>query len=124
MNGLSYLLDTNTIIGLLKGNDEAISILSGINLPACGFSAITRMELLSYPDLTMDEEQAIHRLLDRMTHLAISPLIEDLTIQFRHQHRVKLPDAIIAATATAHGIKLLTLDKKLAVKLQGQFAQQ
>ncbi|MGZ8158809.1 MAG: PIN domain-containing protein [Methylobacter sp.] len=38
-------------------------------------------------------------------------------MQFRHQHRVKLPDAIIAATATAHGIKLLTLDKKLAVKL-------
>jgi hypothetical protein len=35
------------------------------------------------------------------------PLIEDLTIQFRQQHRVKLPDAIIAATATAHGIKLL-----------------
>jgi predicted nucleic acid-binding protein len=83
----------------------------------CEFSAISRMELLSYPDLTMDEEQAINRLLDRMTHLAISPLIEDLTIQFRHQHRVKLPDAIIAATATAHGIKLLTLDKKLAVKL-------
>jgi len=27
MNGLSYLLDTNTIIGLLKGNNEAISIL-------------------------------------------------------------------------------------------------
>ena len=56
MNGLSYLLDTNTIIGLLKGNDEAISILSGISLAACGFSAITRMELLSYPDLTKDEE--------------------------------------------------------------------
>jgi len=52
MRGLSYLLDTNTIIGLLK----AISILSGINLPACGFSAITRMELLSYPDLAIDEE--------------------------------------------------------------------
>lgn len=64
-----------------------------------------------------DEGQGINRLLDRMTHLAISPLIEDLTIQFRHQHRVKLPDAIIAATASAHGIKLLTLDKKLAVKL-------
>lgn len=26
MNGLNYLLDTNTIIGLLKGNDEAISM--------------------------------------------------------------------------------------------------
>ncbi len=38
MNGLSYLLDTNIIIGLLKGNDEAVSILSGISLPVCGFS--------------------------------------------------------------------------------------
>ncbi|WP_206667286.1 hypothetical protein [Candidatus Methylobacter oryzae] len=45
--------------------------------------------------------KAINRLLERMTHLAINPLIEDLTIQFRYQHRVKLSDAIIAATATA-----------------------
>jgi hypothetical protein len=56
-------------------------------------------------------------LLERMTYLAISPIIEDLTIQFRHQYCVKLPDAIIAATAKAYGIELLTLDKKLAAKL-------
>ncbi len=51
-----------------------------------------------------------------MTYLAISPIIEGLTIQFRHQHCVKLPDAIIAGTAKAHNIELLTLDKKLAAK--------
>jgi predicted nucleic acid-binding protein len=117
MNGINTLLDTNIIIGLLKGNEQVITVLSGISLSACGFSGITRMELLSYPSLTKDEEQAINRLLARMTYLAISPLIEDLTIQFRQSHRVKLPDAIIAATATAHNLKLLTLDKKLALKL-------
>ena len=116
MNGLNYLLDTNIIIGLLKGNDTVISDLRGISLTACGFSAITRMELLSYPSITADEAQAINRLLERMAYLAISPIIEDLTIQFRHQYCVKLPDAIIAATAKAYNIKLLTLDKKLAAK--------
>jgi predicted nucleic acid-binding protein len=117
MNGLKYLLDTNIIIGLLKGNDAVIPVLRDISLTVCGFSAITRMELLSYPSITADEAQAINRFLERMTYLAISPIIEDLTIQFRHQYCVKLPDAIIAATAKTYGIELLTLDKKLAAKL-------
>ncbi len=55
MNGLNYLLDTNIIIGLLKGNDTVIPVLKGISLTVCGFSAITRMEWLSYPSLTADE---------------------------------------------------------------------
>ncbi len=118
MNGLNSLLDTNVIIGLLKGNESVIPLLHNIPLQTCGYSAVTRMELLGYPDLTTKETQAINQLLARITYLAISPLIEDLTIQFRQQHRVKLPDAIIAATAMAHGIQLLTLDKKLLVKVQ------
>ncbi|MFI3219438.1 MAG: PIN domain-containing protein [Methylococcales bacterium] len=117
MNGINTLLDTNIIIGLLKGNSQAIELLNNIHLSACAFSAITRMELLSYPNLNTEEERAINQILANMTRLTISPLIEDLTIQFRHAHRVKLPDAIIAATATAHNLKLLTLDKKLAIKL-------
>jgi hypothetical protein len=99
MNGLNYLLDTNIIIGLLKGNDTVIAVLSGINLTACGFSAITRMELLSYPSITADEARAINSLLERMTYLAISPIIEDLTIQFRHQHCVKLSTAFFSINA-------------------------
>jgi predicted nucleic acid-binding protein len=117
MNGLEYLLDTNFIIGLLKGDEAASAIARGISLEACGYSAITRMELLSYPELSKDEVQIINRLLERMTYFAISPEIEDLTIAFRQQHKVKLPDAIIAATAKAQNVVLLTFDKKLAAKL-------
>ncbi|SJM95412.1 putative nucleic acid-binding protein [Crenothrix polyspora] len=117
MNGLKYLLDTNFIIGLLKGDEASVAIASGINLAICSYSAITRMELLSYPDLTEVESLVINRLLARMNYIAISPEIEDLTIVFRQQHKVKLPDAIIAATAKAQKIGLLTFDKKLAAKL-------
>lgn len=117
MNGLNYLLDTNIIIGLLKGNHESISALNGVELTNCGYSAITRMELLSYSNLTQNEVHLIENLLTRMAYLAISPKVEDTTIQFRQQYQVKLPDAIIAATAIVHNIQLLTLDKKLAAKL-------
>jgi predicted nucleic acid-binding protein len=117
MNGLSYLLDTNIIIGLLKGNQESIAQLVGVALPSCAYSAVTRMELLSFPHLTESESTLIGQLLMPMTYLAISPVVEDVTIEFRQRHQVKLPDAIIAATAKVHGLQLVTLDKKLAAKL-------
>lgn len=117
MNGLDVLLDTNVIIGLLKGNPEALAILTDVNLDASGYSAITRMELLSFPGLTDEEALVIQQLLSRMVYLPISPEIEDLTIEFRKQTSVKLPDAIIVATAESHRLRLLTLDKKLAAKI-------
>ncbi len=53
-----------------------------------------------------------------MTQISIDRTIEDKTITLKQQHRIKLPDAIILATASYHQIELLTLDKKLANKLQ------
>jgi len=116
MSGIKYLPDTNIIIGLLKGREPAVNALKGINITDCGYSAVTRMELLGFPGITPEEERAIHNLLERMTHLSLTPMVEDLTIQIRRQHRLKLPDAIIAATAKAHRLALLTLDKELAGK--------
>jgi predicted nucleic acid-binding protein len=113
MNGIKYLLDTNIIIGLLKGNEQAVSITRGINLSACAFSAITRMELLGFPDITEHEYQAISTLLSGMTHLALTTAIEDETIRLRRQRRLKLPDAVIVSTAITYNLKLITLDKQL-----------
>lgn len=52
-----------------------------------------------------------------MIYLAITPAIENETIEFRKAHKTKLPDSIIAATAKHYQLELLTLDKKLASKL-------
>jgi predicted nucleic acid-binding protein len=47
----------------------------------------------------------------------LTPIIENIAIDFRRRHHTKLPDSIIAATAKAYQVELLTLDKNLANKL-------
>jgi len=119
MNGIKYLLDTNIIIGLYQHQPMILGVLIAkkIKIQECAYSAITRMELLSYHAITPVDKQAIELLLSRMSYLAITPAIENETIEFRHCHKTKLPDSIIAATAQHHQLELLTLDKKLASKL-------
>lgn len=119
MSGIKYLLDTNIIIGMYQKTPAVLALLADkdISINECAYSSITKMELLSFPTITESETVAINSLLDRMAYLSIDNKIEDLAINFRRVHKTKLPDSIIAATAQAHHIELLTLDKKLAVKL-------
>lgn len=115
MNGINYLLDTNFILGLLKATPEVLAIVTGRDLlsSSCAYSAVTRMELLGYPDITSDEERLIADRLSKFTYLSISSEIEDLAIALRRTRKLKLPDALIAATAIHHGLELLTLDQAL-----------
>ena len=116
MNGVKYLLDTNILIGMYKHLPDVRNLLnaSSATTANCGYSAITRMELLSYPGITQAEITALQNLLAKLTYLPLTMAIEDATISLRRAHRVKLPDAIIVATAEVHGLRLLTLDKNLA----------
>lgn len=120
MNGIKYLLDTNIVIGLLQRDLIILDIVNDrqIQIGECAYSAITRMELLSFPSITPTEKEAIVFLLSRMTYLTITPAIENETINFRYTHKTKLPDSIIAATTKYHELELITLDKKLANKLK------
>ena len=71
------------------------------------------MELLGFPDITFDEQQLIEHCLADLTHLAVTTSVENQAIDLRRSRKVKLPDAIIAATALVHGLELLTLDAAL-----------
>lgn len=119
MSGINYLLDTNIIIGLYENQPAVLPLLQTrqIKIQQCAYSAITRMELLSFPALSEQEKQVIESLLARMTYLAITTEVENETIAFRREHKTKLPDSIIASTARQARIELLTLDQKLAGKL-------
>lgn len=104
------LLDTNVIIDLV---DATLPALSGEWLETAmitnrhRISVITRIELFSKlvnPDTTRVLVGFV-----RFTEvLGLDEPIIQQTIQLRQQHRIKLPDAIIAATALAHGFPLLT----------------
>ncbi len=71
------------------------------------------MELLGYPGLPKEEERRILGFLQNCLVLPIDEAVEQRAIQLRRSGNCKLPDAIIAATALVHKLKLLTLDERL-----------
>lgn len=115
MSGIKYLLDTNFILGILKSNLLVHVQLSSRQLLAdeCSYSAITRMELLGFQSIAREEESLIVQKLGYFTYLPLTRDIEDRVIGLRRSRKIKLPDAIIAATALCYGIELLTLDRHL-----------
>lgn len=122
MSGIDYLLDTNFILGLLKSNPETLALINDRQIKShqCAYSAITRMELLGFPGITSAEEFLIQQKLARLTHLAVTSSVEDIAIGLRRTRKVKLPDAIIVATALSVGVELITFDRQL----QSVFAEE
>lgn len=112
MSGTEYLLDTNFILGMLKATPTVLDVINRERLMAgqCAYSAITRMELLGFPGITGDEDSLIRSRLSMFTYLPVDVAVEDRAIALRRSRRVKLPDALIAATAITYGLRLLTLD--------------
>jgi predicted nucleic acid-binding protein len=109
MNQPLIVLDTNIALYYLGGR-LAVPLPSGSH----HISIITEMELLSYPNLSQSEEQQIQNFLAQLLILEIDASIKDMAIALRKQYRLKLPDAIISATAQSFNALLLTNDLKIA----------
>lgn len=110
---LSFVLDTNVVLYHL-GNRLAENLPDG---PLC-ISIITEMELLSFPGLSEKEEEEIQRLLKGINIIELSKPIKNEAIQLRKTFKLKLPDAIIIATAKNLSAPLITNDFALA-KIEG-----
>ena len=70
-------------------------------------SVITRIEVLGFP-MTADARQQAEDLLAQFDETPLQEAIVQRTILVRQQHRVRLPDAVIAATALERGVPLVT----------------
>lgn len=103
------VLDTNIALYYLGGRLTA-PLPSGLY----HVSIITEMELLSYPNLSRSEEQQIQSFLSQLLIVDIDTPIKNMAIALRKQHRLKLPDAIVSATAQSLNAVLLTNDTKLS----------
>jgi predicted nucleic acid-binding protein len=104
--------DTNAIIRIINGsiNPDGLKIGEGAEQAV---SVITRIELLAYPDITADEEQDIQEFLSGVD-IPLTTEIENETIKIRRANpRVKLPDAVIAATAVLLDALLISGDPHL-----------
>ena len=111
-----YLLDTNTIIDYLGGKfySNAKNNLDKIIDEEINISVINKIELLSFSKVEQN-------LLDFVNESNVYKLDEDIvgqTIKIRKEHRIKLPDAIIAATALLFNFTLITNNTKDFKKLE------
>ncbi len=102
-------MDTNILLYFLKGDKEVIEMIAEKELI---ISFITELELLSFGELAPGSEGTIRELLDGCFIVNITPEIKTLTISIRRQSRLKLPDAIIAATAGSMKLPLVTADRQ------------
>ena len=111
------LLDTDVLIDFLRGQRNAVSVVSS-NADRIILSSIVVAEL--YAGLrggTGDAEQtALERLLSLFRVVPVSHTIAKLGGLYKREygrsHGVGLADAIVAATATVEGAKLKTLNVK------------
>ena len=76
-------------------------------------SVITEIELLSYSNLTKEDETALKNLLSHFESIELTKSVKEKTIQIRRDSKLKLPDSIIVASALDNDAILVTSDKQL-----------
>lgn len=108
MNGNDYLADTNIMILLGNGSEPITEFLQGKNIY---ISFISEMELLSKPNITSEQIKTVRDMIDSCILIEMNNKIKSEAIKFRRKHRLKLPDAIVAATAKYLRVPLITMDK-------------
>lgn len=109
MSGNKLLLDTNAVLYLLNGDETLADFLEGKELY---ISIITELEILSYKKITEAEQLKISEFLGELIIINITNEIKKITIELRKNFNLKLPDSIIAATATSLEMPFITSDKQ------------
>lgn len=107
---MSVLIDSNILIYYINGQlpPAARACFENAVVEGAGYSSITRIEVLGWAGHTPASRQSTQSLLEQMQEIPLAEAVIVQTIQLRELHRVKLPDAIIAASALAHDLVLMT----------------
>jgi predicted nucleic acid-binding protein len=108
-----FVLDTNIIISHFEGLRRLTDIMGNFSLDNIWVSVMTRMELLAWSNLDSEGERQVRAFLDKISIATLSPEIEAEAIALRRKTRLKIPDAIVVATAVTFDAMLVTKDKAM-----------
>ncbi len=114
MPGSRYLLDTNALVALLQGNQELLGLTQAAQW--LGLSVINVLEFLGFEGLSSHDRDLLSQFVERVTVVDLvhsnSELMEGIAA-LRQSRALKLPDAIVMASAAVHQATVLTNDIQL-----------
>ena len=107
MNGNKYFLDTNIILYLLNGD---VTLAELLDQKLLYISFITELELLSFKNISSEEDGVIRDFISQCKIVSINETIKQETIRIRKAYGTKLPDSIIIASAIYLDLPVITAD--------------
>ena len=111
MSGRRFPLDTNAVVALLRGEGGVLDALQDAEW--VGVSIITQLEFLSFSGLTKADADLFGKFLDQVAVVPLTSqdeVLVDTAVRIRKRHRLKLPNAIIAASAVVNHAALVSAD--------------
>ena len=93
------MLDTNIIIDTLNNNLDALAFLDTLGDCEIYINPVVAIEVLAKDGMSEHEESAARALLDSFKWAEIDKLCCETAIKIRRSKELRLPDALIAASA-------------------------
>lgn len=106
MKGIDFLVDTNFLINISLNNKLVFPFLDY----SYAISYVTEIELLGAFSISKINKKNAQNLIDNCFIIEMNPEIKKETILLKQKYKLKLPDAIIAATAIVYKLPFLTSD--------------
>jgi predicted nucleic acid-binding protein len=98
------LVDTDVFVDHLRGAHRLRPGTDSVN-----YSAVTRCELFAG---SAEQEGAVGLMLSPFTELSVNREVAEVAGRIRRGSGVRTPDALIAGTALAHGLTLVTRNRR------------
>jgi len=111
---MRYLIDSNILIYFItaSASDDVLATIKKILLPSFFTSIITKIEVLGWNKHTEESYSMTNDLLKYGTIIPVDEAVAAYAIHLRRKTNIKLPDAVIAATAISLSATLVTRNCK------------
>lgn len=120
MSGIDFIYDTNIFIYIIQGNPHVSHFAEAGSF---SLSVISKLELLGKFEIDTEEKRIVSELISWGHVFDLDEQIQNKTIELKQTYKLKLPDAIIAATAIYNNLPLVSADKGFAQIQELNFIQ-
>ena len=106
---IDFIIDTNILIYILERHPHPV--ISHVSKFSLAVSIISEIEMLGKKNILPSEVSMVRKLLNNCKIIDLNHTIKEIAISIKQKYSIELSDAIIAATAKALDLQLVTADK-------------